>query len=292
LKAHGGAIVDGLLLCDSTDAQMEIEGHGTNDPLGLRGSAIGVTLFNALASASILSAIERLADQLQLDPPMLALQPQTTLRTWAPALGADGLGVDVGGRHTTLTLWRGGMLQGVCTVPAGGRDWTAALGRACQLDEPHAEKVKLRYASGQYDPDRCEWLRDVFRPHLGRWTALIGRSLASWCGERALPPDIWMWGGGSDLVDAREAVGALGQHEGVRFAGYPTVHLLAGVGTTGAAGVSGVSIGPMGVNVQGMAAAAAGHGATPFAGHLSRATEAACQSEHITRWVPADAYAE
>jgi hypothetical protein len=253
----------------------------------LRGEVIGLRLVNVLAASRAVAGAEEIADLLKLDPPRLALPAQGVQAAWREALGSDGIGVDMGGRNTTLSLWRGGALRGVMSVPAGGWDATCALGRACRVTDARAERLKTEYAAGKFDAVQREWIQDVLRPMLERWVDAVARGLAELAGGETLPAAVWLWGGGAELPDAAGALRGLSHGLGLSFDGFPMVRLLSPAEATGVDNHSGVTLGGMGVNVLALARAAAAP-AAPLQGLLTEATLAAAEAEGISTWVPVD----
>lgn len=293
LKGLETSITDPVLLSECTSAQVEIDGHLTNDPIGLRGSELCITVCNTLASAGLLGAIERVVDTLKLDPPLVALQPQCVLSAWGQSLGQDGIGIDVGGRRTTVMLWRAGLLQGLATVPTGGRDVTARLGRVCRLNESQAENLKFAYARGKLDSSQREWVWEILRPQLARWRDAVAAGLVALAGQTPIPSDVWVWGGGAYLNGLLEVVREIMLVEGLSFTTYPTVRSLDGLRSPFLHDRTGFSMGPMGTNVQALAAARALPGQpTPVDYLLRKATILASKVEELPIWLPSQEQAD
>jgi hypothetical protein len=282
-------IAEPALLIPASAVHIWLDGRKVDDPVGLRGRTIEASVFNAFLPAETLDSAEALADRLQLDPPEIVLQASALLAGRRESLGLDGVGIDIGGRHTSLMLWRAGALLGLAAVPHGGRDLTVNLGRACQADEARAEKLKLNYAAGQYDPGQRASISESLQSALGRWFDAVAAALAGLAGGAPLPPAIWVWGGGAQLPDSMTAARALAGRAGLDFAGFPVVRPLQDVEGERIANHCGAPLGPMGVNV-----AAAPWGIADLAdapalrSRLRQATEAACQAEQITYWIPAN----
>jgi len=288
LAAQKGPIRDPVLLNECTGVQVRLDGHPTNDPIGLRGSELEIAVCNGMASRSLARAIEKVVDGLKFDPPMMALQPLAVLLAWRRDLAPDGVGIDVGGRHTTLSLWRSGLLRNILIVPVGGRDLTVQLGRACRLNEAQAEKLKFAYGGRKLDDGQREWVRDVLHPAFERWIQALGKGLAALAQDSPLPSNIWMWGGGMLLVDLLELTRHATLMEGFTFAGYPTIHSLDSVSSPLLHDRTGFSMGVMGANVHALAAVELSTvQLTPVQTQLREATRWACQSEQIAIWTPA-----
>lgn len=232
LKAAAGDEADakkpgGMYLIGSESrVHVEIDGHISDDPLGLRGTYIEVEAVNLLATAGGVEALDRLADRLKYDPPELILPVGALLRVADGLLGRDGVGIDIGGRGTTLALWQDGMMRGLTRFPQGGRDLTALLGRATGMNEARAENLKIAYARRQFDQPKMSWLADVLRPALDRWAQGLTRSLWLLTQGRPLPSDLWVWGGGSRLPDIQDALRSVTHGGQVSFAGYPVARPL------------------------------------------------------------------
>ena len=233
--------------------------------------------------------LRRLVDRLQLDPPEIVLQAEAVLAAWHGALGSDGVGLDIGGRHTAVMVWREGALHGVANVPQGGRIITVSLGRACQADEERAEKLKLGYSHGQFDAGQREWIGGLLRPALTRWLDSIVQVLRDLARGEPLPPAIWVWGGGSELADSFAVARTLAQHAGLRFGGHPSVRLLNEEGSSRIENRSGSSMHLLGINVNAAPCGLVSPSSAPaLIGQMRKATLTACEAEQISYWIPVD----
>jgi len=166
---------------------------------------------------------------------------------------------------------------------------TVALARAFQVDEARAKTLKLGYARGQFDAGQRQSIQEVLRPTLARWFEAVTQRLRELAAGEPLPPDVWVWGGGSALPDSYEAARALARFAGLEYAGYPSVRPLSEPANSRLVDRSGFSMGPLGVNLLALPFGALATRKALRDGRLRQATLSACESEQISYWMPVDA---
>lgn len=283
LRGSGLPFSDAVLLASGTQVQVAVDGHPADDPRGLRGEIITLTLFNVVASRTLLRALGRLAEGLQLSISQFMVPVQAVVNALGPALSQDGIGIDIGGRRTIIAHWHQGIMQGWTSIPLGGQDFTLALQRAYYLDGERAERLKCWYGEGRLSPDHAEGISEVLRSSWERWKERLIEGLLNLQTRGPLPGYFWLWGGGSRLHGAVDAVRAALSDARLSFAGYPQVRLadFAGLRNLRLAG----AMDPLAYNGYAMAAAfarqAEEHWLTPL---VQQATEAVCRAEHFDIW--------
>lgn len=219
-------ISDPVLFFPATEMRVGVDGHWMDDPLGVRGSSMYVRTFNALASAALLRAMGRLTGALRLTEAFWYIPALAVVRAHLPALSQDGVGIDIGGQRSAIALWRDGLPEGVTAVSMGGMAFTKALARAGRMTLDQAERVKEKCTREALDADQLEATRAFFRPVWEKWAEQVCEAMVSLSGETPLPAHIWLWGGGSRLVGADEAVRRVIDGQGLAFDGSPQIRLL------------------------------------------------------------------
>ncbi len=274
---------DAVILASSTQVQVAVDGHPADDPQGLRGENITLSLFNVAASRALLRALGRLAEGLQLTVAGFLVPVQAVVHTLGQALSLDGVGIDIGGRRTVVVCWRQGMVQGWASIPYGGQDFTLALQRAYHLDGERAERLKCWYGEGRLSPDHREGVQEVLRLPWEHWKDRLIESLLDLQANGSLPGHFWMWGGGARLSGSVEAVRAALSDPRLTFDGYPQVRLMdfAGLRSLRLAG----EMDALACNSYAMAVAFSRQAGESRLMALQQATAAACRSEHLDIWI-------
>jgi len=287
LRRGGLPFSDAVILASGTQVRVAVDGHPADDPRGLRGEMITLSLLNIATSNALLRALCRLADALQLAVSGFMVPAQAVVDALGPALSLDGVGIDIGGRRTVLVAWRQGMVQGWTSIPFGGQDFTQAIQRAYHLDGERAERLKCWYGEGRLSPDHREGVREVLRSPWEHWKDRLIEGLLDLPANGSLPGYFWLWGGGARLSGAVEAVRAALSDARLSFEGYPQVRLaepsalrnLRLAGEMDALACSGYA----------MAVAFARQGEEGrLAALLQKATMAVCRAEHLDIWTLSD----
>ncbi len=214
---------DAVLLASGTQIMVAVDGHPADDPRGLRGEMVTLTLCNLAASKALLHAMSRLADALELTPCGFIVPAQAMVHVLGRSVSSDGVGIDMGGRRSVVVCWRQGIVRGWASFPIGGQDFTLAIQRAYHLDGEKAERLKCWYGEGRLSPDHGEGIRQALRATWELWKDGLIEALKELSMDSALPGHIWLWGGGARLHGAVDAVRMALNGSGLPFEGYPQV---------------------------------------------------------------------
>lgn len=274
---------DAVIMASGIQFQVAVDGHPADDPIGLRGESVTLSLFNVAASRALLRALDRLAEGLQLTVAGFLVPAQAVVHVLGPALSRDGVGIDIGGRRTVMVCWRHGMVQGWTSIPCGGQDFTLALQRAYHLDGERAERLKCWYGEGRLSPDHSEGVREVLRAVWEQWKDRLTEGLLDLKGDGSLPGHFWLWGGGARLSGSVEAVRAALSGPRLTFDGYPQVRWadFAGLRNLRLAG----ELDALACNGYAMAVAFARQAEkSRLLALVQQVTAAVCRSEHLDIW--------
>ncbi|MGQ9666940.1 MAG: hypothetical protein ACUVWB_06450 [Anaerolineae bacterium] len=283
LQNDGLPFSDAVLLVAGTQMRVAVAGHPADDPRGLCGEIVTLTLFNMAASRALLRALGRLAEGLQLTVSQFMVPAQAVVNALGPALSQDGIGIDMGGRRTIIARWHQGIMQGWTSIPLGGQDFALALQRAYHLDRERAEQLKCWYGEGRLSPDHAEGISEVLRSSWEHWKDQLIEALVNLQTHGPLPGYFWLWGGGSRLNGAVDVVRAALSDGRLSFDGYPQVRMVdsAGLRNLRLAG----AMDPLAYNGYAMAVAFARQAeGCRLTALIQQATEAVCRAEHLDLW--------
>lgn len=238
-----------LALVDSTITEIAIDGHGVTDPVGFRGGNLAVTVYNAIALREGLDGLHKIAEGLELEPPLLVPESQVVVSFLK---GGEVIGLDVGGRETEIFWSRNGGLLASRTMPLGGRALSHRLAEGLHLSLQEAETLKLSYCRGQVSAKTPASFGEVLSGAVKVWLAEVERQLIALAGGGTLPHYIYLCGGGSELPELVEAARAFPWMRKLPFARCPEVEVLNPERVPGLLDRTGLSLGRGGLVVMGL----------------------------------------
>lgn len=138
----------GYVLMHSTPIEFDLGGAVRPDiPMGQALPAIAAPVSHVYVREDFKAAVSAALDRVGLDADMYIGVPLSSgLFMIPPAERADcAVLIDVGGRHTDISLLRGNALVACETIPVGGGHFTGDLAFALGVARPVAEGIKRRY---------------------------------------------------------------------------------------------------------------------------------------------------
>lgn len=139
---------EGYDLMHSTPIEFSLDGATRPDmPLGITANALSAPVSHVYVQAHFKSLISAALDRMGLDADMYIGVPLSSgLFIIPPQERTDcAVLIDVGARHTDISLLRGNALIACETIPVGGGHFTSDLAFALGIARPVAESVKRRY---------------------------------------------------------------------------------------------------------------------------------------------------
>ena len=197
----GGKKVD-VKLVNSALVGIEIDGYTVTNPVGFQGRDVVVQLYTAFAPLIHIGALERTADQLDLDLVAVAAEPFGVARS---VLGNDQSGslsailIDVGGGTTDIAVVNDGGVQGTKMFGIGGRAFTRSIERGMSVSYEQAEKLKIGLSENRVAEQHREKVRTALDKTLDVWMSGIELALAEFDKLDHLPHHVFLCGGGSSL---------------------------------------------------------------------------------------------
>lgn len=197
----GGKSVE-IKLVNSAIVGIEIDGYTVTNPVGFQGKDVVVQLYTAFAPLVHIGALERTAQELDLDLLAVAAEPFAVSRS---VIGdkenttMSAVLMDIGGGTTDIAVINDGGVQGTKMFGIGGRAFTKSVERAMDIEFSQAEDLKLAVGSNKIPAHKSALIEDALKKTLGVWTSGVELALSEFDQLDSLPNQILLCGGGSSL---------------------------------------------------------------------------------------------
>lgn len=197
----GGKKID-VRLVNSAVVSIEIDGYPVTNPVGFQGSDVVIQLYTAFAPLIHIGALERTAEQLDLDLVAVAAEPFGVARS---VVGNDQSGsmsailIDVGGGTTDIAVVNDGGVQGTKMFGIGGRAFTRSIERNLAVSYEEAEALKLGLATGKVPDKQLARVEASLGKTLDVWISGVELALSEFTKLDHLPHHVYLCGGGSSL---------------------------------------------------------------------------------------------
>jgi cell division protein FtsA len=192
----------GLKLVNSALIAIQIDGYGVTNPIGFQGKDVQVELYTAFAPLVHIGAIERVAQQLDLDLLTVAAEPFAVARSMIgddPNANLSAILMDVGGGTTDIAVVNEGGVEGTIMFGIGGRSFTKAVAKDLNVDFDRAESLKLGLSDGRTPQPRIKSVEDALKKTLSVWLSGVELALGEFKRLDNLPNRILLCGGGASL---------------------------------------------------------------------------------------------
>lgn len=197
----GGKDVD-VRLVNSALVGIEIDGYVVTNPVGFQGRDVVVQLYTAFAPLIHIGALERTAQQLDLDLLAVAAEPFAVARSVLGDKTNESMSavlMDVGGGTTDIAVIHEGGVQGTKMFGIGGRAYTRAVERDLSIDFSDAEELKISLGEGTLAKTKEKSVAAALKKTLNVWTSGVELALAEFDKLDHLPNRLLLCGGGSSL---------------------------------------------------------------------------------------------
>ncbi len=197
----GGKEVD-VKLVNSALVSMEIDGYTVTNPLGFQGRDMVVQLYTAFAPLVHIGALERVAEQLDLNLLAVAAEPFAVARS---VIGDDQTNnmsavlMDVGGGTTDIAVINEGGVQGTKMFGIGGRAYTRSIERGLGVEFDMAEKLKVGLSDKKVAAKQAVLVEKALKKTLEVWISGVELALGEFDKLDHLPHRLLLCGGGSSL---------------------------------------------------------------------------------------------
>lgn len=191
-----------IRLVNSALVGMEIDGYKVTSPVGFQGRDIVVQLYTAFAPLIHIGALERTAQQLDLDLLAVAAEPFAVSRS---VIGDDtsatmsAILMDIGGGTTDIAVINEGGVQGTKMFGIGGRAFTRSIERELGVEFEQAEELKIQVSSPTLAQNKAAATLGALQKTLDVWTNGVELALGEFDKLDHLPHRVLLCGGGSSL---------------------------------------------------------------------------------------------
>lgn len=195
-------------LINAAIVDVRIDGYHVANPVNFQGKDVSMSVFNAYAPMIHLGALQKIADELDLDLLSIAAEPYAVARSIEveDMLDFSAIFIDVGGGTTDIAVIRNGGLEGTKMFALGGRAFTKRLAQEFQISFENAEKMKIDYSLGRLGTTDAERIASLFADDCRVWLGGVELSLLEFAETDLLPSRIFLCGGGSALPGIKQSL--------------------------------------------------------------------------------------
>ncbi|PIU07394.1 MAG: hypothetical protein COZ85_04075 [Candidatus Moranbacteria bacterium CG_4_8_14_3_um_filter_34_16] len=192
-------------LINAVIVDVRIDGYKISNPVGFQGRDVSISVFNAYAPMMHLGALQKIANDLNLNLLNIAAEPYAVARSMSAEDSVDfsAIFIDIGGGTTDVAVVRNGGLEGTKIFGLGGRAFTKRLSRDFNISFEEAEILKVKYSLGNLSPGLRAKIEKKFQNDCEVWLRGIELSLTEFSEADLLPYKIFLCGGGSALPEIK-----------------------------------------------------------------------------------------
>jgi cell division protein FtsA len=197
----GGKDVE-VRLVNSALVGIEIDGYPVTNPIGFQGKEVVVQLYTAFAPMIHIGALERTAQELDLDLLAVAAEPFAVSRAVIgdnPNTSLSVILMDVGGGTTDIAVVNEGGVQGTKMFGIGGRAFTRSVERELNVPFEEAEELKLSLSTDTVPKSKVKAVELALHKTVDVWAGGVELALAEFDRLDHLPHRMFLCGGGSSL---------------------------------------------------------------------------------------------
>lgn len=215
-----------IKLVNSAIVSIHIDGYKVSNPIGFQGKDVAIQIYTAFAPMVHIGALERTAQELDLDLLAVAAEPFAVSRS---VLGTDAASTltailaDVGGGTTDIAVVNDGGVEGTKMFGIGGRSFTRTIASDLAVSFEDAEKLKLHIDEPQLKPDVKQKVDAALDKTLEVWLNGVELALGEFDELDHLPNRILLCGGGASLEKLVTALEEKDWHANLPFTRKPTI---------------------------------------------------------------------
>ncbi len=216
-------------LVNSALVSIEIDGYPVTNPIGFQGKDVVVQLYTAFAPMIHIGALEKTAQELDLDLLAVAAEPFAVSRAVigdTPNQSLSAILMDVGGGTTDIAVINDGGVQGTKMFGIGGRAYTRAIERDLSVDFDVAEELKIGLSSNKIPAQKRPSIETALGKTADVWISGIELALAEFPKLDHLPHRMFLCGGGSSLDMLMNRLEGSTWYKQLPFTRKPSVHYI------------------------------------------------------------------
>ena len=207
-------------LVNSALVSIHIDGYKVSNPIGFQGKDVAVQIYTAFAPMVHIGALERVADELDLELVAVAAEPFAVSRS---VLGTDtnssftAILADVGGGTTDIAVVNDGGVEGTKMFGIGGRSFTNTIASELDISYAQAEKLKVNVDDEKVKESVKKDVASAVDKTLDVWLAGVELALSEFDSVDHLPSKILLCGGGASLKQLVNALEKADWHKDLPF---------------------------------------------------------------------------
>jgi len=213
-------------LVNSALVSIQIDGYKVTNPIGFQGGEVSIGLYTAFAPMIHIGALERTAEELDLELTAVAAEPFAVARS---VIGTDASStmsailIDVGGGTTDIAVVNDGGVQGTKMFGIGGRSFTRTISSDFGIDYESAEGLKLKLGTGKLTEKNEKQVVESINKTLEVWLSGVELALSEFDMLDHLPNKVFLCGGGSSLDPLVKALNEQDWYKTLPFTRKPTI---------------------------------------------------------------------
>lgn len=214
-------------LVNSAIVSIHIDGYKISNPIGFQGRDVAIQIYTAFAPMVHIGALERTAQELDLDLVAVAAEPFAVSRS---VIGTDASSTftailaDVGGGTTDIAVVNDGGVEGTRMFGIGGRSFTKTIAGDLDLNYNDAEKLKVNIDDDNIKKDIKTKAEAAIDKTLDVWLGGVELALSEFDAIDHLPSRILLCGGGASLTKLVDALQGRDWYKDLPFTKKPTIH--------------------------------------------------------------------
>lgn len=216
-----------IKLVNSAIVSIHIDGYKVSNPIGFQGRDIAIQIYTAFAPMVHIGALERTANELDLELLAVAAEPFAVSRS---VLGVDASStftailVDVGGGTTDIAVVNDGGVEGTKMFGIGGRAFTRTIATDLDVGFSDAEKLKLAIDDTNLKESAKKKIEASVEKTLEVWLSGVELALGEFEAMDHLPNRVLLCGGGASLNKLVDALESKEWYKELPFTRKPSVH--------------------------------------------------------------------
>lgn len=197
----GNKTID-VRMVNSALVGIEIDGYPVSNPVGFQGGSVSVQLYTAFAPMIHIGALEKIAEELDLELIALAAEPFAVARSMVgddTAAKFSAILIDVGGGTTDIAVVHEGGVEGTEMFGIGGRAFTRSIANEMDVDYKEAEELKLHFNEQKLESKKSKQMLAAIDKTLSVWLSGVELALEEFKRLEHLPHRVFLCGGGASL---------------------------------------------------------------------------------------------
>lgn len=224
----GGKSVE-VRLVNSALVSIEIDGYPVTNPIGFQGKDVVVQLYTAFAPLIHIGALEKTAQELDLDLLAVAAEPFAVARAVIgnnPNQNLSAILMDVGGGTTDIAVVNDGGVQGTKMFGIGGRAYTRGIERDLAVDFEQAELLKIGLSTNKVPSQKRPAIEAALGKTADTWLSGVELALGEFTKLDHLPHRLFLCGGGSSLDLLKDRLEQSDWFKALPFTRKPTINYI------------------------------------------------------------------